>query len=314
MNRIDDNWITIQMLRIFHDYVQSHSMQLTAERFDTHQPLVFRRIKSLERAFGVSFFQRSGRSARVTQEGEIFDELIAPLLDNWTRICEEFSERRHELIAFSFAAPQSFLLNKLPQILARFRQDKHYAKFKTVSPGLEQTFELIENGTVDFGITLRPRRSGLVAERLFPYRRFLAVPKKWKLPEKITITDIATMFLIMPSDRGNARRALEAEFRKCKLPYKHNIVMDAQSVEVALKFVELEHGATVLPGYCYEEFSKRKKIRLIDLHDVLPDGEGYLVMQAGMETNKPMARFIDIVRDEAKKWYEQSLFDQGSTN
>jgi DNA-binding transcriptional LysR family regulator len=62
--------MNLNHLAIFQAVAQAGSMTLGAERLDVSQPAVSKQVRELERALGVSLFDRVGRRVRLSQAGE----------------------------------------------------------------------------------------------------------------------------------------------------------------------------------------------------------------------------------------------------
>src|SRR5262244_952938 len=66
--------MNLNHLAVFDAVAQTGSMTLGAERLDISQPAVSKQVKDLERALGLSLFDRIGRRVRLNQAGEILAE------------------------------------------------------------------------------------------------------------------------------------------------------------------------------------------------------------------------------------------------
>ena len=60
----------IELLQTFVRIVESGSLSAAAQRLDTTQPTVSRRLQALERHFGVRLLRRSTHAATLTPDGE----------------------------------------------------------------------------------------------------------------------------------------------------------------------------------------------------------------------------------------------------
>jgi DNA-binding transcriptional LysR family regulator len=78
----------IELLQTFLRIVESGSLSAAAQRMDTTQPTVSRRLKALEQHFGVKLLQRSTHAIKLTPDGERCFALARSLVDEWQSMDE----------------------------------------------------------------------------------------------------------------------------------------------------------------------------------------------------------------------------------
>jgi DNA-binding transcriptional LysR family regulator len=84
----------IELLQTFVRIVESGSLSAAAERLDTTQPTVSRRLQALERHFGVRLLRRSTHAATLTPDGERCLTMARSLIDEWDAMQEELRGSR----------------------------------------------------------------------------------------------------------------------------------------------------------------------------------------------------------------------------
>jgi DNA-binding transcriptional LysR family regulator len=82
--------MNLNHLAIFHAVAQAVGMTLGAERLDVSQPAVSKRVWELERALGVSLFDRVGRRVRLSQAGETLADYARGLFALRERAAAQF--------------------------------------------------------------------------------------------------------------------------------------------------------------------------------------------------------------------------------
>ena len=82
--------MNLNHLAIFHAVAQAGSMTLGAERLDVSQTAVSKQVRELERALGVSLFDRVGRRVRLSQAGEALADYARRLLARRERAAAQF--------------------------------------------------------------------------------------------------------------------------------------------------------------------------------------------------------------------------------
>lgn len=79
----------LELLQTFVRIVESGSLSAAADRLDTTQPTISRRLQALERLFGVRLLQRSTHGLKLTADGERCLRLARSLIDEWESLQEE---------------------------------------------------------------------------------------------------------------------------------------------------------------------------------------------------------------------------------
>jgi DNA-binding transcriptional LysR family regulator len=78
----------IELLQTFIRIVEGGSLSAAAQRMNTTQPTVSRRLKALEQFFGVKLLQRSTHAIKLTPDGERCFALAGSLVEEWQSMDE----------------------------------------------------------------------------------------------------------------------------------------------------------------------------------------------------------------------------------
>jgi DNA-binding transcriptional LysR family regulator len=114
----------IELLQTFVRIVESGSLSAAAERLDTTQPTVSRRLQALERLFGVRLLQRSTHAAKLTTDGERCFALARSLVDEWQAMQEDLRGSRDAPSGLlRVLVPHAFGQGVLVEPLARYLRD-----------------------------------------------------------------------------------------------------------------------------------------------------------------------------------------------
>lgn len=84
----------IELLQTFVRIVEGGSLSAAAQRLNTTQPTVSRRLQALERHFGVRLLRRSTHAATLTPDGERCLAMARSLIDEWDAMQEELRGSR----------------------------------------------------------------------------------------------------------------------------------------------------------------------------------------------------------------------------
>lgn len=149
--------LTLQQLEAFVQIAASGSFRAAAQDIGVSQPALSRTIRMAERTLGTRLFDRDTRHVSITAAGR---ELL-PLAH---RILHDFDGAMGELGQFieghsgrvSVAALPSAGVAVLPKAMAAFRRIRPNAEFSLIEAPADRLVAMVEEGRVDFGISVRP--------------------------------------------------------------------------------------------------------------------------------------------------------------
>ncbi len=137
----------------------AHTRSLTkaAQNLHISQPALYKSLRKVEAEYNTTFFYRKGHESLPTDTGQIVLEYIRLTLES----LEEMQEKVHQIqtlrggsVTFGFPAVVGTLY--LPQALINFQNAYPNVSLKLVEAGANELSALVENGTLDMAILVRP--------------------------------------------------------------------------------------------------------------------------------------------------------------
>jgi DNA-binding transcriptional LysR family regulator len=155
----------LQSLMIFTQVIESGSFSKAAQRLGIANSSVSKRIQALETNLGVRLIQRSTRSLRLTEEGQLLFERCA-------RIKEQIEDISLEASRYK-AAPRGTVKLFVPPLLAHTRLAPHLPDFLSRYPEVSIELELTERQSdlkeAGFDLSIRTgelKDSSMIGQRL----------------------------------------------------------------------------------------------------------------------------------------------------
>jgi DNA-binding transcriptional LysR family regulator len=108
---------TLAQLEAFYWIARLGKFQDAARQLNLAQPTVSLRIRDLERALGVSLFDRLGRDVRLTNEGEVLLELSSTILAESRKIHERLGAADAVQGVLRLGLPENFAIVCLPEFM-----------------------------------------------------------------------------------------------------------------------------------------------------------------------------------------------------
>lgn len=111
----------IELLQTFIRIVEGGSLSAAAQRMDTTQPTISRRLKALEQFFGVRLLQRSTHAVKLTPDGERCFTLARSLIEEWQSMEEDVRGVKDEPTGtLKVLVPHAFGQAQLVEPLVRY--------------------------------------------------------------------------------------------------------------------------------------------------------------------------------------------------
>jgi DNA-binding transcriptional LysR family regulator len=242
----------LQWLRGFYYVAECGSVTKAAAAMGREQPTVTHQIKSLEKEFGVTLFDRSSGSMKLTPEGRVLLEKSISVFEVIRSIKSELMGEQVEfegniVIAASHTVVDSFL----PSYVEKFRKIHPRVKFHMQGGFLETVLDRVESAEADFGISYIESSvpDSMAYHVLFETGMKLIAPKNNSFFQNSspTLRQIAQVPLILFSRAGSIETSVEKRFSEASL--KPDIVMTHNNSISIKQYVRQGVGASLVSGY-----------------------------------------------------------------
>ncbi|MNM10374.1 Hydrogen peroxide-inducible protein activator [compost metagenome] len=138
--------ITLKQIEAIFWIVELGSFESAATKLNMSQSAISKRVQELEDAFGVSIFDRSKRSARLTQKGVELYECAVEMLRQRDDLLERISSKETLVRRFRIGVTELTALTWLPSLVDRIHQT--YPKVD-LEPSIELSTDLLRRLEAD---------------------------------------------------------------------------------------------------------------------------------------------------------------------
>ncbi len=253
----------IKRLEIFGVVAEEENFTKAAERLFTSQPAVSMQIKLLEQETGLKFFQREGRSVKLTREGRMLYERAQKIQQGIREAEELVSDIKGLKKGFvSIGASSTPGVYILPELIGTFKNKYSNIHVHLSISNTESVAEKVLSGDVHIGFvgsevfSYRMTMHPFAQDRLipvFPANHFMLKRKTLSLKELA-----AEPFILR--EKGSATRALLEEALKKKNLSLENVVMEVGNVEGIKRAVGAGLGISFLSPFAIKEELAQKKL------------------------------------------------------
>jgi DNA-binding transcriptional LysR family regulator len=272
------------------------------ETFRT-QSALSQQIKTLEKELDCQLFERIGkRSLKLTLAGERFLEFSSSLLEKHDKLIEGLNEIKGLQVGrLRIAAQFAALYFLLPEIVKTYIALYPSVELIILDRPLSDIASLVNTGDIDIGISIEsvvPKNLAVI--RWKKVRNVIVTPKGHPLSKakRITLQDIAQYPLIL-SPRNlsfRSRQFLVSIFEEHGIDYK--IVMEASTIELGSKYVEMGLGISIAPlGFDLKSVKKRA-VELVDVAHLFQPDYICIAMRKGKILQSYKSAFIQLILGE----------------
>ena len=244
----------LRHLRYFVAVAQRKGFREAARFLHVSQPAISKTLTQLEQELGVKLFARSGRSIRLTPQGEVFYEETQRTLQQAQRAAEA-SQRaaRGEIgtltIGFCSVATYGFL----PRIVRQYKELLPGVRlhFREMNPPQQET--AFSQGDIDLGITRPPFSKTLARDiafkTIFREPLVVAVPEDHRCAGKrIKVEDLSEEAFIL-LQRDGAPIIYDAILGMCQQHgFAPGVAYEADSLHSVFTLVAAGQGIALVPG------------------------------------------------------------------
>lgn len=250
--------LNLAQLRFFCEFLRRRSFTDAARALGVSHAAVWQQVRALERRFRVKLLERQGRSWRPTADGETLLDLISGILHSVESLEDRFRElRAAEPRELTVIASPAAALGELAGPLREFRRARPACRVRVlVSTGMERATEQLLSGTADLALLPRsiaeqlpPRRSlkqAVLASR--PAVVALAASHRLARKRRLSLADLATVPLLLPSPDFGWRGRVDEVFRRAGLLDRLEVVVEVSLTRALQGYVHEGLGVAVYPG------------------------------------------------------------------
>lgn len=239
----------LSLLHAFVTFAAHRNLTRAARALRISQPALHAQLVRLGESLGVTLYRRTGRALTLTPDGE----RVAVFAREVTERCERFAHELHgvhperPLVLCAGAGSYLYLLGEA--LRAWFAAPLH--PLRLVTGDRDATLDAVRGGEAQLGVApVEGDVAGVRTEALAVVPLVAALPVGSALASKprLRLRDLAGERLVLPTPDRPHRRFIDAALRTEGLTT--TVVVEANGWELALRFVELGLGASVVSGFC----------------------------------------------------------------
>lgn len=252
----------IREMKYIETIAQTRSITKAAQKLHISQPALHKSLRKVEEEFNTAFFYRKGHESLPTDTGLIVLEYAKRTLNNLKEMQEkvlEIQNLKSGRVTLGFPAIIGTLY--LPQALINFQKAYPDITLKTLEAGANELSTLVENGTLDMAILVRPVNHRSLSEIPLLQNQVVAGVTRnhpWYNRSHVTVEDFESVsFNTYCSDFSIHTQLMELFKEKNITPH---IGFSGSSSDFLCQISILSDGILVLPRPVIESICKDQMV------------------------------------------------------
>ncbi len=260
-------------LHYFFVTAQHLSFSKAAKHLYITQPALSKQIQQLEDQLQVKLFDRSRRSVRLTEAGQVLMEQCRDVFDSLSRLEKAIGLFRTEVRgSLHIAAVPSVGNYLLPDFLKRFSSQFPQIKLHTVVKPVDEIAEMVRIEDVDFGLmnleTVPHELKAVDMGRrnmVFICSNHCERPCKHQKKDEMRIEDLEDCHLMTFDRNTTSRRLLDGLLREKNI--KLDIFFESENVNILKQMVLRGMGGALVPEYSIGSDNEGERLRVKPLKE-----------------------------------------------
>ena len=275
------------ILKVLHE---EKNITKTAELLYVSQPAMTKRLKQIEREFGVEIVHRSKRGVHFTPQGEYLAKCAGNILKQLQKIQNNLENMQDSIEGTLRIGASNFITrHKLPEILAGFKKEYPKVNFQVTNGWSNDIFSLIANQDVHVA--------------------FVRGDYDWQSNKELYLEETICIISAEPIELSDLPKLQRIEYNK---DYKLNelindwwwghyseppqVCMKVDRSDICREMVVKGLGYAILPSLVVEKEKNIYKVDLSDIHGNLMKRKTWLFYHQETLELKLVKTFVDFVK------------------
>jgi DNA-binding transcriptional LysR family regulator len=292
----------LTQLEFFVAVVEEGSFSKAAERVYRTQPAVSIAIRRLEEEVGAPLLERSQKTPRLTEAGELVYDYAKRILSLRDQARETVAELRTlERGRVRIGANESTSLYLLPHLILQYREQHPNVKVEIFRHVSERLPHEVMDHNVDFALlAYEPVDSELESFPILRDELVLIMHPEHKLAgsDHVTIEELGRESFLAHNVKTASRFKVIEAFAQHHTPL--NITLELATVETIKRFVQLKIGLAFVPRMCVREELERGTLATAPVQGLTYYRTLWVTHRRQMTFSHAAAAFLEVLRQHEK--------------
>jgi DNA-binding transcriptional LysR family regulator len=242
-----------------------------AQKLHTTQPAVSKRIRELEDDFGTPLFDRTLRSARLTEKGEEMFAIAKDLLDRREKAIDRFTETEAPERQLRIGVTELTALTWLPRFVSEVQTQFPRTSFE---PDVDDSFGLRNKllaGSLDIAVLPDLFEDSRLTKRILGKVKntWMCKPGLFETDKPLNIHDISEQRVLTQGIKSGTGPLYDAWFRAAGISSANRIVSNNLMAIIGMTVSGL--GVAHLPQHCLQPLIDLGMLQTLDVSPHVPE-------------------------------------------
>ena len=288
--------ISPKQLRLFLALSESLNFSKTAEQLYISQPSLSKAIQELEEELGLTLFERTTRSVRLTPGGARMATLARSIVGEFeTGLQRMQSSAEREALQLAIACWPSLASVMLPDVCAAIERRFRAPQITVHDCANSACIQRLLNHQADFALaSVSPSHPDLGYDELLRDRFVLLASGKWRkqVQPRMRLKELLALPLITLTDASTAMRYMSAAYLQRGIEYRPKMQVDQVTTIAGL--VKKELGVAVLPYLGVMPILGIRGVQLSEIVDGPLRSVGIVTRRMGQPTSVALAAMEEV--------------------
>jgi DNA-binding transcriptional LysR family regulator len=297
----ENNSTNLEYYKVFYHVATCGSVTKAAHKLSVSQPAVSQQIKQLEECLGVKLFERSARGVHLTEEGSMLFGYIKRGYEEIQMGERKLRQMMHlDIGEIRIGASDMTLRFFLLPYLQKFHEAYDGVQVRVNNAPTPETLELLQQGTIDFGVISGPLSSHLAGVDTIPVRKtqdvFIAGSKYRNLQgQTLPLKKLRELPLIFLEDDTSTRRAVDSFLSSHKIQVKPEF--ELATSDMIVEFAERNLGIGCVTRDFAQDAIDRGTVFELTFDTPIPEREFYVATYQDKAIPYSAQRLLEMIRE-----------------
>ncbi|MCX2742660.1 LysR family transcriptional regulator [Mangrovivirga sp. M17] len=301
---------TLHQLRVFAAVTEHQSVTKAAESLFMTQPAVSIQLKHLQDQFDVPLTEVIGRKIHITDAGEELAILAKEILGNVDEIQTKMSALRGVTAGKLKLAVVSTGKYFMPHFISEYHERYEEVKLFVDVSNRRKVLSSLQSNDVDFAVvSILPDLEGIEYEEIMPNPLYVVSGTNSNVPYKkyYEPQDLEEIPFIFREEGSGTRTMLEKYIAENNINPK--VMLELTTNEAVKQAIMAGLGVSVISAYSMRLELKNDELKILPVKGYPLVNTWYLVWLKGKKFSPASSAFLDFIRSEKERIYEDKFAD-----
>ncbi len=293
--------MTLHQLRIFSSIAKCQNVTRASAELHISQPSVSQQVKLLQQEYGATFYKKTPRGIRLTDDGRLFLKEIEPILFQFDLLKKKCGGQAKEQ-SFAIGGSRSPSASFLPLLASRFKETHPDVKLTLRTDKSAVLEQMVLDSEVEIAVVTDPSVSPyLTYEPCREEELVFCVSIEHPLAKRksLSLAELANTPLVVFKKGG--QRSYKKILNAIESHGLHaNVALYCESSDALKAAVKTGMGIGIIYRDLVQPETNRKELKAIPVEGLVMRSQSYVVYRKDQQLSDNAKIFLTLLREQIK--------------